>query len=231
MTEGIDINNLGDLVLDKMESGTHPLLHFTGKFVKVSGEYKKRQGSEDTYINLQLDFAEIKVLKSRADQAYGWPVTDIKFAQSQAAGSQFGVFSTSVQVITNRPTKLAELIGKVMEMEWTDGHIVQRPNEAGDWVDKAVAMWEVKSIEGMAGSPAATSREAPSGPSIEDESAVIALADGKDLTSIGKAMLNTDGIADSVRNISLNGQEEVYMANLVTTGKMTKDDAGVFHKV
>ncbi len=226
MPEGIDLDNLGELVLEVFE-GLHPLIHFKGKFVKVKGELKSRGGDRSTeqYVQMGLEFTDIEVIKSRNDIPFPWPVTEINFAQSQAAGSAYGIYSTSAAKIMKRPVKFAELYGKMHELKFTKGHAVQRPDKDGNWQDVELTAWEVKSIEGVVSEGSTDNTPAVT---TNDETVVVELADGKTMSQISKAMLAAD-MSDTIKAIAIEDKEEVYLANLVTLGKLTKDDDGTFH--
>lgn len=227
----IDINNLGDVSFDVAVEGRHPLLHFKGKFQKITGEYKtrKQEGKEDSqYIDSTLAFSDVEVIKSRADAAYPFPTTEIKCAMSESAGSQYGVLTTSIAKIMGRRTKFAELYNKEMELEFTSGHIVQRPDDKGNWRDVDASFWEVKSIEGVG---SATVSDNGAAASSEDLIAqAVEIANGKNIKAIAKVLLQSSELPSELTNLPVEDKEEEYFDGLVASGELSKDDKGVYHK-
>jgi hypothetical protein len=230
----IDIENMGDLMLDKPVQTTNrsPLLHFTGKLVKVGGEYvKSNDGSQ--YVRSNLEFTDVKVIKTSSP--YAFPVAVISISYSEGKNSGWAVLATSVAEIMEQGVKLHTLYGKTLEMAWTGNHIVSRRKEDGAWHEIPIEAWEVLTIEGSRGGKAPYVGDVNgTGPdtNIDLSDIAVTLADGKNLKQFGAVLLTDPSVPDDLKQVSVSSQEESYLATLVAMNKLTKDaQTGIFHKV
>lgn len=235
----IDLNNLGDLILDKSTTTPRsPLKDFEGVFTDVKGDYKQSgRDQKRSVLELKLNFTSVKVYETQPGQVYPYPIAELVVSHSVSQQSAYAILATSVAEIMGRPVKFAELFGHKMRMKYTSGHQVQRPdpkNPSGKWVDTTIDAWEIVQIDDK-GKANVTSNIQPnnSGGSanVDITTIIISLADGKNIKEIGKALITTPGLPDNLRQISIEGQEETLINGLVASKHLTVDGVGVYHKV
>lgn len=201
-----DGKNVDSLLVDQMDDFTPEVTHFRGVLSEVEIVEKDYEGRKQ--IRLNFNFTGLEVLDSPAP--YTFPVYTLSVAHSEKASSMFGIFNNSARKVLGTKVAWSELYGRNFEITWNGGHMVRRPNEAGDWVPTEIKAWEVLSVDG-------------------GETVTLAdLANGKNDAEFKKAILQSGDMNAKAR--VMNGEIGDVVAEMVKAKEIKVKD-GVYSKI
>ena len=244
-----------------IDSDMGPLRRFTGILDSAPREkqtWDEGTPNERTSMKLSLNFKDIEVIE--AVEPYQFPIYTLNLTESNRKKSKYGVFGLSLAEILDMqyteaqldpsspeyiaPGKRADLkdcIGLRMGMVLADddeetptgrppkhmlfdGRAKDEENPRGQ--DMPTATWEVYMIEGIGVKGAA---------GVNPIDAAVDLLDGKTIEEFNAAALASDVIRGDVALLQSIGMPisapTSFSNTMIAMGKVTKDDAGLFHKV
>tara|TARA_Y100000310_G_scaffold261199_1_gene270439 strand:- start:583 stop:1347 length:765 start_codon:yes stop_codon:yes gene_type:complete len=231
---------------NSVRDGQTPLRHFKGRCVDIEPTQQQRtyDGETRNSLALKYKFTEVEVFASVTPYPFATGEFTLYNNNPQEAPSPstpYGIWSGSIGSIIGTDSKVPAIIGKVLEVKYTDGHSMFRRNaETGNFDEISGSAFEVLSIDGQvsmvggaAGPAGSSSAAAPTGVSDEDIIAkLVELADGKNASDFVSAALVDDVVkASAVFSSILQDQGAAQVAALVATNKINIDAEGVLHKV
>ncbi len=168
---------LAQLRVRGFESGFQrsPLRDFTGRLMSITGHMVTFGNTGRSSLEILYNFNEVEVLPGGSTEPYPFPAAQIGIFQSTRDKSNMGYFAKSVDniinagVAENEPETLADgspnpaikkqdyLIGKVLHMKLTGGHMIWDGNAKDATNLKGKEMpkecWEVLAVDGIGAAP------------------------------------------------------------------------------
>jgi hypothetical protein len=182
------------------------------EFIGLLDSYSTRKDEKFNKLRVTFNFKDIKVIKS--SEPYNFPIAPIDINFSEHKKSNWGVFSGSANKFMPDNEDLPWLKGKRVHMALTPGHDFGKDKEGKPMIRDC---WEVVGIDGVSGK-------------VPPEERVIEILDGKTDVQFNQIAL-TDPILKSAPGIMDSLVNQTLLPALETQGKITKDAAGVWHKV
>lgn len=180
--------------INLVEGGANPLKHFRGKLADIRGRQIERDGR--SYTNLRFMFDQLEVLKS--DAAHPWGNGEIMVPMPGDTSKGIATTTALGILLRNVPEYLGEvymsdLIGKPMEILWTEGHKVRRMLE-GKWTDTEIGAYEIVGISNRVITTSTPVQSNVPATAVTDPTRVLqahmaSLANGRNVSEFQKAAL------------------------------------------
>jgi len=228
---------LGQLMTRGFEEGFSrtPLRDFWGTLKSITGEM--RDGQTGSFAVALYNSEEVEAIESI--EPYTSPIAQIDIPVSTRAKSRMGYFGTSFDKIINAglppdvPQAQAKnqdyLIGKRLHWKFTPGHMIwdgnareERPNNC----------WEIIGIvgEGGAQAPIPSTAGTEVGADISISQQALNLLDSKNVQQWHQVVL-TDPVVKQDTAFINSIIDNSFLAGMEASGKVTKDENGVYHIV
>jgi len=226
-----------------------PLRHFKGDLTDIEPEEITTNFGLKTRVKLKFDNVDVH----ESTTPYVFKTAELVFMVSPSSISAWGILGNSVVGIYSKQVSFGEVLGKRIEIKWTPDHPTRKefPVGSGTWVDQVeqpagsgimvplvMDAYEVISIEGVGGAvsiPSATVAEvmpASVTAALSMDDVLASCADGKNMAGFNYAALNH---AKVLEDTAVQGQIidncGGVLQGLIAGGKITLDDAGLYHKV
>lgn len=213
--------------LDIPEFNRHPLKEFWGLIMDINEvvEHNKNTNKDNSFI--VFDIAQVEVIE--ANEPFVAPVTQIRVMELNFPKTDFAVLKDSiVRCGISRGESLNTIIGKRTHWKWAPATLNRRvteKDESGEDVtayrDTEANCWQILEIDGISNTTNL----------LIDKT--VEHADGKDASSF-KASFLSDLTLQQLSNydiVAQNVMNNTQLDQLVTVGKLTVDEAGLYHKV
>jgi hypothetical protein len=221
-TEGLTMENLNSTVI----GFSTPLKHFKGRLISTEPMTRTGQGEgARTFTQISFKFDGVEVLA--ADVPYHLKTAEIFVSHSTSEQTAWGYLCKSGEDIWGGPYNWKELWGKILELEWTEGHSGRRPNpETKVWESTPFACFTLVSINGKTGGAAVQT------PAISEDDLLIGIADGVDAATFNRNALMHDQVKANTPLMQrvLQGGDAMLEA-FVLQSKLTRDEGGIYHKI
>ncbi len=239
---------LGTMTYDTKE-GQSPLRWFIGTLADIEPLQKQRLNFQKVMANvleLKYMFTDLEVKESITP--YPWATAEFTMynnnpSEAPSPTNAYGVWAKSIGDILGAGTAVPAVIGHKLEVRWTEGHLTRRQNETTkEWEDQVFTAYEVISIDGVVKSVEGESRPPTSGSGgTAVASAVVVanvdlllgdLAEGKTQEEFIQACVADDIIKNNqpVFSLILTDNGITLTGNLLASGVITRDEAGILHK-
>jgi len=193
-----------------------PVKHFKGKLESFNTEMRTNVTPAKEYVNLL--FTELDIIET--SEPYNFPILQLSFPRSKRKTSYWGVLGESGLKHLGENEDFPNLQGRYLELKVTPGHMMW---DASKGEETGRDCWEILSVSGEAGAK-------PSGTSPLNRA--LELLDGKSEADFNQSvfqdeLVKSGGLIPSI----LDNTDTGFLATLISTGRATKDDSGIFHVV
>ena len=192
-----------------------PVTHFKGRLESFNTEMRTNITPAKEYVNLL--FTELDIIET--SESYVFPILQLSFPRSKRKQSGWGVFAESGIKLLTENEDFPDLVGKYLECKLTPGHMMWDSTKGEETPRDC---WEI--ISTSSGDTKRTGK----GPSALDEA--LRILDGKSEADFNQEAFKNETIkAGGLITSILDNTESGFLASMISTGRITKDENGVFH--
>jgi len=196
-----------------------PVKHFKGKLDSFNTELRTNVTPAKEYINIL--FSDLTIIETR--EPYNFPILQISFPHSSRKSSYWGVFASSGLKFIGEDEDFPNLQGRYMELQLTPGHMMWDSSKGEETPRDC---WEIINVFGEGGVDTPAASKSKSAPLDE----ALRLLDGKSEADFNQAVFQNEivkagGLIPSI----LDNTETGFLQTLLSTGRASKDENGIFH--
>lgn len=210
------------------------LRHFKGRCVEYN--LKPGSGQYGSYTDVIFDFDQLDIFPGGSTIPYALPTGQIGVRHNdRSATVPWAHFAKSIADIMGQGTLISSIVGKMLEVDWQKRAVRKRGTnpdtgqQTEEWVDAIADCYVVVSVDGSA---APSDRSAPAAAPTDPDGLLVSIADGKDAAAFNPAAITNETVkADNALFQRVMATGDACLAALVAANKLTKDGAGIYHRV
>lgn len=193
-----------------------PLLEFKGTLKEYLSE--DREGDNKKYKIITFNFTDIEVIRS-ADP-YAFPIATIQVSYSTSQQTKWDALAGSIKKILGLGATLDDIVNKVQTWEFAPATL--RVLIDGVWGEAQQPAWQLKEIAGAG----------VGGTAVDDgiDDHILSLLDGKVEQDFYQAFYQDEKVR-SHPDLITAATDRTLLTALEAAGRVTRDAAGVYHKV
>lgn len=212
------------------------LRHFKGRCTDYN--LKPGSGQYGPYTDVVFDFDQVEIFPGGSTIPYQLTTGQIGVRHNDKSSTvPWAHFAKSLSDIMGQGVLVNVIVGKVLEIDWQK-RSVRRPvtnpetgQRTDEWVDALAECYIVNSIDGATPTGGAAPA-AVAAPALSGDDLLVSLADGKDAAAFNQAAITNEVVkADNPLFQRVMQTGDACLSALVASGKLTKDEAGLYHKV